>query len=122
MTGIEVAEPYVAAVTPVVPKPKLVLDVATSVTSDKLFAFKSEVDSVVTASAAEVAAAVAELAALVAEVDAALAELLALVALVAAALAELLALVACVVAVDALAAAFVSEVAALLADVEAKPA
>jgi hypothetical protein len=34
----------------------------------------------------------------------------------------LLALVACVVAVDALAAAFVSEVAALLAEVEAKPA
>lgn len=94
MTGIEVAEPYVAAVTPVLPNPKLVLAVAALVTSDKLFAFRSEVDKVVTASAAEVAAAEAEFAALVADVAAADAELLALVALVAA-------LPACVVAIPA---------------------
>jgi hypothetical protein len=122
ITGIEVAEPYVAAVTPVVPKPKLVLAVATLVTSDKLFAFSSEVDSVVTASAAEVAAAVAEFAALVADVLAAEAELLALVADVAAALALLLALVAWVEAVVAEPEAAVALEAALVADVLAAEA
>jgi hypothetical protein len=60
--------------------PKLVLAVDVFVKSDKLFAFNSEEERVVTASAAEVAAAVAELAALVADVAAAVAELLALVA------------------------------------------
>jgi len=60
--------------------PKLVLAVEVFVKSDKLFAFNSEEERVVTASAAEVAAAVAELAALVADVAAAVAELLALVA------------------------------------------
>jgi hypothetical protein len=104
-----------------VPKPRLVLAVEVEVKSERLFAFNNE-DDVVTASAADCAAAVAELAA-------AVAELAAFVAEVAAAVAELAALVACVVAVVAepLAevaepAAVVAELAALVAEVDAAEA
>lgn len=55
------------------PKPRLVLAVEADTKSLKLLAFNNDVDNVVTALAAEVAAAVAELAALVADVDASLA-------------------------------------------------
>jgi len=76
----EAPEPLGLSTSVPIATPKLVLAVDVFVKSDKLFAFNSEEERVVTASAAEVAAAVAELAALVADVAAAVAELLALVA------------------------------------------
>jgi hypothetical protein len=106
--------------------PRLVLAVPVFVKSERLFAFRSELDNVVTASAAEAAAAVAEFDALVADVLAAVAELLALVALVealkadvAADEAEALASAAELEAATERVNAVAADVAALLAELEA---